>query len=184
MDITKSGKRSLDEMVEVAKRTEEAANANTTRIAAIGYEEETSQQEEQPVTRTELMQMIAAMNRGAEGGQRKAETQAKSKKSAATPNSKICCYFCFGKGHTTRACKALTADWRADIHRPTIKCQPMTRAEFNALSYEEKTKGKHMLGETSGEDAPRVSSIQQQGHQEQGRRPTQEDLWLGYASGN
>ena len=95
---------------------------------------------------TELMQMIAAMNRGgAEGGQRQLEAQAKQKKSTATPNMKICCYYCFGKGHTTRACKALTADRRAGIHRPMIKCQPMTRAEFNALSYEEKTKGKHKL---------------------------------------
>ena len=87
-------------MVEVAKRTEEAANANTTRIAAIGYEQETSQQEEQPVTRTELIQMIAAMNRGAEGGQRRPEAPAKQKKSAATSNAKISCYYCFGKGHT------------------------------------------------------------------------------------
>ena len=181
VDITKSGTKSLDEMVEVAKRTEEAATANTTRIAAIGYDQETSQQEEQPLTRTEMMQMIAAMSRGAEGGQRRPESQAKQKKSSATSNSKICCYYCFGKGHTTRACKALTADRRAGIHRPTIKCQPMTRAEFNALSYEEKTKGKHMIGESAGEEAPRVSSIQRQ---EQGRRPTQEDLWLGYASGN
>ena len=29
----------------------------------------------------------------------------------------------------------------------------MTRAEINALSYEEKTKGKHMLSEAAGEDA-------------------------------
>ena len=94
---------------------------------------------------TELMQMIAAMNGGgAEGGQRQLEAQAKQKKSTATPNMKIC-YYCFGKGHTTRACKALTADRRAGIPRPMIKCQPMTRAEFNALSYEEKTKGKHKL---------------------------------------
>ena len=63
--------------------------------------------------------------------------QAKQKKSAATSNSKICCYYTTG------------------IHRPTIKCQPITRAEFNALSYEEKTKGKHTIGETSGEDAPK-----------------------------
>ena len=108
VDIRKSSKWSLDEMVEVAKRTEEAANVNTTRIAAIGYEQETSHQEEQPVTRSELMQLIAAMNRRAEGGQRR----------AATPNSTICCCYCFGKGHVTQACKALTADWRAGMHRP------------------------------------------------------------------
>ena len=37
VDITKSGKKSLDKMVEVAKPTEEATNANTMRITAIGY---------------------------------------------------------------------------------------------------------------------------------------------------
>ena len=185
VDITKSGATKLKDMVEVAKRSEVAACPSAGRIASITTEEKAAgatEEEQRPITRSEIKQMIAAMGKTPE---RKEGKQNRKQKSAEkTRSTDVVCYYCFTKGHTTKACKALTADRRDGIHRATIRDQPMTRSEFAALSYEEKTKGKHMVADVLAEEQNRISTIKARMERERDTTRTVEDLWAGYNLGN
>lgn len=75
--------------------------------------------------------------------------------------------------------QGLTADQGDHINRPAVKCQPMTKEEFRALSYEEQTKEKKII---ENSEASKVSSISQgQPPFPQPSITTPEYSWFGYA---
>ena len=186
-DITKSEAKTLDEMVDVAKKTEVAAGPGNGRIAAITADEERPEETDKPITRGEIERMIAAISRSTDSKQKdkEAKTSKKQRPQERQRATDIVCYYCFTKGHTTKACKAITADRRAGIHRATVRDQPMTKAEFNNLTYEERTKGKHMVAEVLAEEQSRISTIRARtAPQEASRTRTVEEMWSAYSAGN
>ena len=181
VDITKAtNAETLEEMEKIAIRTELATGPAPGRINMVQEEEGATGGAEKPITRSELQQMIAAMSHGNKPNKN-------DQKKGQTSGSKVWCYYCLKQGHISRFCKALKADRKDEIFRPTVQCQPMTKQEYQALTPEEKMKGKHMVGKAKEESRTETSTVSTVRVDELPRATAYQpnmDAWLGYSMGN
>ena len=125
--------------------------------------------------------MLVAAIKG--GGNQKKQSDGQ-KKQGGEKKSQVTCYYCLKKGHITRVCRALKSDRAEGVYRPTVKCQAMTKEQFEALPAEEKTRGKAMVAakEEKNEGVATVTVPQDAGFKVVQR--SLEDEWIGYAQGN
>ena len=146
LDVAKSSATTLEEMVEVAKKSETAFAAvrggkkPAKTINAIEDERTAGSVKEQ------IAALVAAeLDARSKGAKSAGSGGAKGKKKKAFDVSKVGCYYCLEYGHFSSDCERRKKDRDADIWRPTVKDPKMSKSEFYALSQDERNKGKEIM---------------------------------------
>lgn len=167
-DITKSGEQELGGICRVANRTQEALGCagKVRNISALTGAEE---KPEQKITAAAIQSMIAAAldNKKDKKGSGEKKGEGKGKKKKELDLSKIGCYYCLTFGHFSSNCDRKKEDIGRGIYRPTIRCPPMSKEAYSALTQEEKNKGRTMLSSPGGAQGGSVGAVRSQ---DQGRR--------------
>lgn len=143
-DVTLVGCTSLDEMVAVAKRSEQAflQGAKPHKISAVQPDASGVENSAAKSQNFEAMIAAAVAAAFAKGGANKPSSKAKG---AGRPKEDITCFFCFAKGHYANECKARQQERDAGKWRPTVRDAFMTKEAYNALSPDAKQRGRDMI---------------------------------------
>ena len=182
LDVAKSEAKSLTEMIKIACKSEAAIQAvrgpkkPSKPVAAMT-------DETPPSIKEQVAAMVAAEleARAKAGAGQGASKSKKDKKRKNTDLSKIGCYYCLEMGHFASDCEAKKKDREADIWRPTIKDPKMTRAEFYALTPEQRNKGKELMKNKPAQSSGGVAGIEQARPRED---RSQIAYWMTYNSEN
>ena len=165
-DVTKSGATTLEEMLAVAKRSEQAhAQGARHRIAAVGAVADGLTEPAAPAPQSKavtqpLADAIAAAVRAAMGGKGGGKGQGSSGKNKSRPLSEVTCYYCFANGHYSNDCKQRMTERLAGKFRPTINDAFMTKEAFERLSKEERQKGRKQMSASSVPAAPAANPVE------------------------
>ena len=141
VDITKGGSWKLDEIVQVACKTESASAAVQSRkkIAAAIDAENPEQ-----MSLKKLEAQIAALSaKWDKNGT--AKDNEKKEKESKTDKSKLTCYYCFKPGHRSTKCKTRDEDRAAGTWRVHVDANNIGEAAFKKLSREERNVGAEAL---------------------------------------
>ena len=151
-DVTKIGVSDLEGMVEVAKRSEQAANQHKGAVGGVSQEPKDLQEMvNNLVDKAIAARDAAAAQAGSQGQAGVAATNnGGGKKNKTRPLSDVICFFCFVKGHYSNDCTKRKDERNEGKWRPTVKDQIMTKEQYDKLSQAEKNKGKAIaLGKSS-----------------------------------
>ena len=184
LDVAKSSATTLEEMVEVARKSETAFAAvrggkkQTKSINAIEDERQSGSVKEQ------IAALVAAeLDARAKGSKGAGGNGTKSKKKKAFDVSKVGCYYCLEYGHFSSDCERRKKDRDADIWRPTVKDPKMSKSEFYALSQEERNKGKEIMSKgKAGPDSRAAGGVAGLSKRAEERRQGESNtaFWMSY----
>jgi hypothetical protein len=158
-DVTKSRSTLLEEMLQVAKRSEQAhaQTAKGHRIAAAAAPVPV-----EPTLAEAVAAAVAAAfaSRGGGGGGGKGQGQGQSGgqggKTKTRPLSEVTCYFCLTLGHYSNNCELCKKERAQGKWRPTIKDAIMSKEAFDKVSKEEKQRGRTFQASAA---APPVGAV-------------------------
>jgi hypothetical protein len=144
-DVTRAGCTVLEDMVRVAKRSEQAflQGAKPHKISAV--QPDASGNEDASSKGQNFEAMIASAVAAAMNINKSANRPSSKQKGNGRPKEDITCFFCFAKGHYANECKTRQAERDAGKWRPTIKDQAMSKDAYANLSSEVKQKGRDMI---------------------------------------
>ena len=132
--VTRSGAADLPSIVKSCAIEEKIRTQNHAKIAVIEVEEE--EEDLRSVVKT-LSQTVAAI-KGGSGGNGSGENKSKKGK-----GKKPWCFYCLKQGHLSSGCTLRREDREVhDKWRPCVKDPPMSKQDYDALSREEKNRGK------------------------------------------
>ena len=142
-EVIKAGPTSVEEILKLAKRIEQAK-----------LQEKPSSQSGQPISTTALNAAVnarlAELGFGPSGGG-VAATGARSKEGGNQRKERqgdIVCFYC-GGSHLASKCEKRTADRNKGIWRATNRCPETSRAQWDAMSKEDRAKGQRTFGRAS-----------------------------------
>ena len=174
-EVTKAKSDTLTKMLEVCKLSESAQAATAQKPRTVAGM--TTEEEQVPATKEEIMKMITAAMKGEAPKKAKGDKQGKQK-----DFSKATCYYCGKTGHISPACPGKKEDRQRGIYRVCAKDPPLTKEQWEALPKEQKTfKGKHG-GQASQQGAS--ASIQVAPPEPQAAPPPQFNWWGHYYQEN
>ena len=175
-EVIKNGPTTVEEILKLAKRIEQAK-----------LQEKKSQPNPGAISTQALNAAVNA--RLAELGYGSAPAAvaaagAKPKESARRRDrqGEITCFYC-GAAHLASKCEKRTADRNRGVWRPTVRCPESTRAQWDAMSKEDRNKGQRIFGKPSASVGQSEAPAQQPPAQSQGAASVIPGLSYSHAAG-
>lgn len=157
-EVTKAGVTSLEDILSVAKRAEQA-QLQAQAKGKVAASNDVSQSSLEAAIAAALDKALNARNPGqASGGQGQGQAAVANqsgqsqgrKKNPDKPKSDVICFYCIEKGHYANHCDSRADDRKRGVWRPTIDDPEMNKEQYGKLSTAEKTKGRDIAARKFG----------------------------------